>query len=417
MALAMKFPIQAVRNAFPSLNTRDDGRARIYLDNPAGTQVPQRVSDAIATFFGTNNANLGGFFSTSRAAEDIVNRAYESAVALVGAASEREIAFGPSMTSLTFTFSRSLGRTLEAGDEIVVTRMDHDGNIAPWLAMAAERGAVVRWADFDRDTWRIETADLDRALSDRTKIVALNYASNMTGSINDVRALTARAHAAGALVYVDAVQYAPHRLVDVASLGCDFLTCSAYKFYGPHLGVLWGREQLLREMYAYKVRPLPDEPPHCFEVGTPQLELLAALKATVEHFEWIAKELGRDGDRRSLIAAAYAAIGAWESDLTTQLIDGLRALPGVTIRGITDLEKIDARVPTISFTHASRSSAQIAHELAARSIFVWSGHNFALETARALGLDEEDGVVRIGLAQYTTAEEVETLLGALRQII
>lgn len=417
MPVATHFPIQAVRDEFPSLAVTDDGRARIYLDNPAGTQVPQRVIGAIADFLRTSNANLGGFFSTSIDAEAIVHRAFTSAAAFVGAGSEREIVFGPSMTSLTFTFSRSLGRTLRAGDEIVVTRMDHDGNVAPWLAVAQERGAVVRWADFDRETWRIEARNLEAVLSDRTKIVALNYASNMTGSVNDVAALAAKARAAGALVYVDAVQYAPHRVIDVSSLGCDFLVCSPYKFYGPHMGVLWGREDLLREIYVYKVRPVPNDLPHRFEVGTPQLELLAGLGATIEHFEWIAGILGANGDPRSRIVAAYDAIAAWERGLMARLVAGLCAMPALAVRGITDERDFDSRVPTISFTHASRSSAQIASDLAARGIFVWSGHNFALETARALGLDEEDGVVRIGLAQYTTQAEVDVVLTALREII
>jgi cysteine desulfurase family protein (TIGR01976 family) len=409
--------INAVRSEFPSLDVRDDGRRRIYLDNPAGTQVPGRVANAVAEFFRTSNANLGGYFSTSAAAEEMVHNAYRSAAAFMGAASEREIAFGPSMTSLTFTFSRSLGRTFHAGDEVVVTRMDHDGNIAPWLSMAEERGMVVKWLPFDTVSWRIEPKALEAVLSERTRLVALNYASNLTGSINDIPALAAKARAAGALVYVDAVQYAPHRIIDAPALGCDFLVCSAYKFYGPHFGMLWGREELLRDIHAYKVRPVPNTLPHRFEVGTPQLELLAALDATVQHFEWLGELCGTAGDRRARIAGAYDGVRAWEEPLMARLIEGVAALPGVTIRGLTDARQFDMRVPTVSFTHETRPSAEIARALAERNIFVWSGHNFALEIARSLALDEEDGVVRIGLAQYNTAEEVEQTLTALAEIL
>ncbi|PZR61884.1 MAG: cysteine desulfurase-like protein [Candidatus Eremiobacter antarcticus] len=412
-----EFPVDSIRAQFPSLGVTDGERTRTYLDNPAGTQVPQRVSDAIARFFKTSNANLGGYFSTSIAAGDVMFSALRALAVFVGASSEREIVVGPSMTSLTYTFSRSLGRMFGRGDELIVTRMDHDGNISPWLAMAQERGAVVRWLPFDQDTWRIEPEALDAVLSDRTRLLALNYASNLTGSINDVRALSAKARQAGALVYVDAVQYAPHRLIDAPSLGCDFLTCSAYKFYGPHLGVLWGREDVLHELYAYKVRPLTDTLPERFEVGTPQLELLAAATATIEHFEWIGNLFGSGADRRARIAMAFDALCAWESELARRLIDGLTALPGVTIRGISDAAQLHLRVPTVSFTHSSCPSAEIARRLAGLGIFVWSGHNYALEIARSLALDEEDGVVRIGLAQYNTPQEIDKTISALSALL
>jgi cysteine desulfurase family protein (TIGR01976 family) len=411
------FPIDAVRAEFPSLGVRDGNLARVYLDNPAGTQIPRCVSAALERFFLTANANLGGYFSSSVAADRVFYGAYQALAAFLGAASEREIVIGPSMTSLTFSFSRSLGRTFRRGDEVIVTRMDHEGNVAPWLAMAEERGMVVRWLPFDQQTWRIEPEALDAVLSERTKVLALNYASNLSGSINDVRSLSAKAKEAGALVYVDAVQYAPHRLIDAPSLGCDFLTCSAYKFYGPHLGVLWGREELLNDIYAYKVRPVPDTLPEKFEVGTPQLELHAAVTAAVEYLEWLGQLFGSSADARGKIAHAFDHISSWERELTSRLINRVCALPGVTVQGITEPAQMDFRVPTVSLTHATRRSSEIARELARRGIFVWSGHNFALELARSLGLDETEGVVRIGLAHYNTPSEVDTTVSALAEVL
>ncbi|MGZ3507598.1 MAG: cysteine desulfurase-like protein [Vulcanimicrobiaceae bacterium] len=411
------FPIAAVRGAFPSLTLTDNGRPRIYLDNPAGTQVPRSVADAASRCLLQTNANLGGYFPTSVAAGQIVEEAHQAMAHFLGAASEREIVIGPSMTSLTFAISRSLGRSLGPGDEIVVTKMDHDGNVSPWLAMAQERGVTVRWLPFDQDTWVIEPEALDRVLSAKTRIVALNYASNLTGSINDIAALAAKARRAGALVYVDAVQFAPHGFIDVQALGCDFLACSSYKFLGPHLGILWGREALLQDLYAYKVRPATDELPWKFETGTPQIELQAALTATVEYFARLGSLVGSQGDTRQRIRAAFKAAIAWESSLAQRLIDGLGQFTGVTIHGVTDRARIASRVPTISFTHATRRSSEIAEALAHENIFIWSGHNYALEIVRSLGIDEDDGVVRIGLAQYNTAGEVDATLAALERIL
>jgi len=404
------FPIDAVRAAFSSF-----GGNVIHLDNPAGTQVPRLVAHAVARCLLETNANLGGYFPTSRAAGDIVERAHRDAATLFGATDWREIVIGPSMTALTFAVSRSLGRTLGAGDEIVLTRMDHDGNVAPWLAVAEEHGCTVRFVPFDRDTWRIEPAALDAVLSSRTRIVALAYASNLTGSINDVALLTARAKQAGALVYVDAVQFAPHGLIDVAALGCDFLVASAYKFFGPHLGVLWGRADLLRELYAYKVRPLTEDLPWRWEHGTPQIELQAGLSATVAYLDWLGSQVGNGEIVRARLEDAWSASIAWEADLAKKLIAGLQGIPGVTIHGITNPNRIGFRVPTVSFTHATVPPARIAQSLAAEGICVWSGNNYALEVVRALGLDEESGVLRIGLAHYNTPAEVQAVLVAIQQ--
>lgn len=411
------FPIGAVREAFPALALRDRSAPRIYLDNPAGTQVPASVADAIRRCLVETNANLGGYFTTSIAAGAVVADGYRAAADFMGATSEREIVVGSSMTALTFALSRSLAHAVEPGDEIVVTRMDHDGNIAPWLAVAQERGAVVRWLPFDKTSWRIAAAELAAVLSPKTRIVALNYASNLTGSINDVAALCKLVREAGAISYVDAVQYAPHGFLDVAALGCDFLACSAYKFFGPHLGIVWGREELLEGLHPYKVRPQADEPPAKFEAGTPQIELYAGLTATVDYFAWLGTQVGAGGDRRIRIRAAFEASTAWEMRLARRLIDGLQRFDGVSICGPNDPSDAPGRVPTVSFTHDRMASSEIARALARENVFVWSGHNFALEVVRSLGISEDDGVVRIGAAHYNTLEEIDAALAALKGVI
>jgi len=411
------FPIDEVRAAFPALALTDHGHARAYLDNPAGTQVPQGVIEAVARCLGESNANLGGAFVTSKAADAVVAGAHAAMADLLRAASAREVVIGPSMTSLTYRISRSLGRRLEPGDEVVVTRMDHDGNVAPWLQLAGDRGLVVRWLPFDRETWRIEPEALDGVLSGKTRILALNYASNLTGSINDVAVLAAKAKAAGALVYVDAVQLAPHRLVDVAALGCDFLVCSSYKFFGPHLGILWGRGDLLEEMFPYQCRCASDAIPKKFETGTPQIELLAGLEAAVDYFARLGERIGAEGSRRARIAAAYRAMIDYEDGLARRLIDGLGSLAGVRIQGISNPNRMIDRVPTVSLIHDRVEPAALARALADDGVFVWSGHNYALEVVRHLGIDENRGVLRIGLAHYNTGEEVDRALASLDKVL
>jgi len=393
------FPIEKIRTEFPALAITDDGVPRVYLDNPAGTQVPRRVAHASSRCLLETNANLGGFFRTSLAAEEVVVEAHRAMARFLGAASDREVIVGPSMTSLTFELSRSIGRMLQPGDEIVVTRMDHEGNISPWLALAEDRNLVVRWVPFDEQSWAVEPAALEAALSKKTRLVALNYASNLTGSINDVRALIDLVHNAGALAYVDAVQFAPHKKINVRALGCDFLACSSYKFYGPHLGIVWGREPLLQELYAYKARPQTGDLPYKFETGTPQIEMLAALRACVEYLE------------------STPPFQEYERGLAARLIDGLKQLPGVRIIGISDAARYDRRVPTVSFVHSARTPEEIAQALARKNIFVWSGHNFALEVVRQLDIDERQGVVRIGMGHYNTASEIDQTLEAIVAVL
>ncbi len=406
------FPVDLVRQQFPAL-----AASTAFLDNPAGTQVPRLVIDAVADALANAASNLSGAFDASRRADAIYDAAHNAMADFLGAASGREIVLGQSMSMLTFQIARSLARSWQAGDEIIVTRMDHEGNVSPWLHVAEERGLAIKWLPFNRETWRIEAEDLAALLSPRTRLLALNYASNLTGSINDVKALTAQAKAAGALVYIDAVQFAPHGLVDVQALGCDFLACSSYKFFGPHLGVLWGREAILAELYAYAVRCAPKELPGRHEIGTPQTELFAGLVACADYMAWLGGETGSSGTRRRKIAGAYAAATAYEMPLAQGLIDGLRQIPGLKVQGITNSNRLHQRVPTVSFTHPGHSNKALAQGLGAQGINVWSGHNYALEVARHLGLDEAEGVLRIGLAHYNTAGEVDRIVGALKRLM
>lgn len=407
------YPLDLIRSRFPALSNSRTA----HLDNPAGTLVPEPVIAAVAETMATASANLGGHFAASQRADAIWRAAHEAAADFVNATSWQEIVIGPNMTTLAYQMARVIGKTLEPGDEIIVTRMDHEGDISPWLDMAERHGLVVKWLPFDKETWRIEPENLAPLLSPRTKFLALNYASNMTGSINDVAALTAMAKAAGALVWIDAVQLAPHHLPDVQAIGCDFLVCSSYKFFGPHLGVLWGREALLRVLPPHRVRCQSDDLPDRFSTGTPQTELLAGLTATIDYLAWAGEQTGHGGTRREKMAGAYQAFDAYEAGLTRQLVGGLTALPGVSLMGIANPNLFSRRVPTISFVHDRISTHRFAEALAAEDINVWSGHNYALEPARHLGLSEDEGVVRIGIAHYNTAEEIDRTLAAIAKLV
>lgn len=406
------FPIDSIRRRFPAISGNP---ARVYMDNPAGTQIPATVADAVARAMTKASSNLGGFFPDSVAADATWLAGHEAGAELLGASSYREIIVGQSMTALTFHMSRCLGPRFREGDEIIVTRMDHEGNVSPWLALAKDRNLTIRWLPFNRETFRIEPEDLAALLTKRTRLVALNFASNLTGSINDVAHLVGMARAGGALTYVDAVQMAPHAAIDVRAIGCDFLVCSAYKYFGPHLGVLYGREDLLQEIEAYKVRCASNDLPGRFEMGTPQTELLAGLSAAVEYLAWVGEANGVSGSRRARIVGGFAASTQYERQLSGRLIDGLRGLPGVTIHGIVNSNRFAERVPTVSFTHQGRDPEHVAKALAADGICVWSGHNYALEVVRHLQIDEGAGVVRIGMAHYNTLDEVDRTLAAVRR--
>ena len=421
----MTIDIDLVRAQFPSLAERDGGAARIYLDNPAGTQTPRHVIDAMTGCLTSANANLGGYFSTSQKAGTIVSEAHAAMADFLNAAGPEEITFGQNMTTLTFHISRSLGRLFSKGDEIVVTRMDHDANIAPWLMLAEDLGLVVRWLDVDAERFELNLDMLDGLLSEKTALVAVGYASNTIGTVNDVKTIARKAKRAGALVYVDAVQYAPHRLIDVQDLGCDFLACSPYKFFGPHQGVLWGRAEILRRLTPYKVRAVPDDAPDRFETGTLSHEGMAGTTGAVDYLSWYGRTFGPQhiaatpggSERRAALAAAYAVMQDYEDALTERLIEGLQAIPSVTVQGVSDPARRDRRLPTVAFTSAAASPRDIAERLGAQNIFVWDGHNYALEIVRKLGLMESGGVVRVGLAHYNTADEIDALLQSLERML
>ena len=417
MEAVLNFPIEAVRGKFPALSLTDKGRRRIYLDNPAGTQVPRAVADAVSNCLLNTNANLGGFFETTVAAQDVVDCAHAAMADFLGAAGPEEIIIGANMTTLTFHLSRTLGRSMKPGDEIIVTRMDHEGNVSPWLQLAEDLGLVVRFLPFDERSWQVEEEALKALLSEKTRLVALNYASNLTGSINRVQALTAIAKAAGALVYVDAVQFAPHGSIDVQQLGCDFLACSAYKFFGPHMGIVWGRRAVIDTLKPYKCRCSSNGLPERFELGTPQIELMAGLSAAVDYFADLGAAAGEGGSRRQRIARAFAVSIAYENVLAQRLIDGLSDIDGLTIRGITDPKRLSERVPTVSFTVDGIAPETIVRQMNSENIFLWSGHNYAWEIVHQLGIPAEQGVVRIGIAHYNTSAEIDETLESVHRVI
>jgi cysteine desulfurase family protein (TIGR01976 family) len=411
----MALDVAAVRAQFPSLHHVPSGAAlpAVFFDNPAGTQVPQRVIDAVVGYFQTMNANSGGAFATSRASDEMVVEARARAAALLNAPSSDEIVFGPNMTTLNFSLSRALAMHLNPGDEIVLTRMDHDANVSPWLRIAQDRGLTVRYADIREQDCTLDLASLESALNERTRIVATVHASNAVGTINPVRYIAELAHAVGAIYVVDAVQSAPHILIDVQAIGCDFLLCSAYKFFGPHVGILWGKYDLLADLPAYKVRPAKDTPPHRWETGTPAFELIAGVKAAVDY---LASLGGEAHSLRAGIVAAMDRIGAYERQLAEHLIAVLQAQPGVRIYGITDAHRLSERVPTVVFAHERLSPRQIAEGLAQHHIYVWDGNYYALEIMRRLDR-EPDGLVRVGLAHYNTHEEIDRFAAVLAQVL
>jgi cysteine desulfurase family protein (TIGR01976 family) len=401
----------SLRAQFPGLNQQRDGHTPIFLDGPAGTQVPQRVIDAMVHYLTHCNANHGGAFATSQESDGITDAAHLAMADLLNAPSPAEIIFGNNMTSLTFHLSRSVSKVLKPGDEVMVTRLDHDANVSPWILSARDAGATVRWIDIHREDCTLNLDSFRKQLSGKTRFVAAGLASNGVGTINDVAAITKEAKRAGAIVFLDAVHYAPHGPIDVQALGCDFLACSAYKFFGPHVGVLWGRRELLEMLPCYKVRPAPADLPGKWMTGTQNHEGLAGVSAAVDYLA----DLAPGGPRQARLRQALAAIQQYEQTLSKNLLTGLAARPRFRVLGVRDVNRLQERVPTVSITAKDASPQKIAAYLAGNQIYCWAGNSYALEVSEQLGL-EPGGFLRLGLVHYNSVGEIEALLKALDEM-
>ncbi len=426
--------LASIRAQFPALTQTVNGHPAVFFDGPGGTQVPERVIDAISGYLRRDNANSGGAYATSRRTDAMIAEARAAMADFLHCLAD-EVMFGLNMTALTYAMSRAIGRELKPGDEIVVTRLDHDANVSPWLAMAEERGVTVRWAEIHDEDCTLDMADLASKINSKTKLVAAGYASNAVGTINPVKEIVRLTHAAGALAYIDAVHYGPHGLIDVAALDCDFLVCSTYKFFGPHLGVLFGKRDHLTRMRPYKVRPLTESIPFRWEFGTLNHECIAGITAAVEYFA----DLGRQTEpcrdsrlgcppsaaraltRRTAIEAAHQAIHEHERTLLERMMTGLQLIPKLKIYGITDPARFAERCSTLAVRmedgNPEHQPLPLATKLGERGFFTWDGNYYALNLTEHLDVEKTGGFLRIGLVHYNTTEEVDRFLAALREIV
>jgi len=406
------------RAQFPALSQQTGGLPTVFFDGPGGTQVPQGVIDAVSQYLLTANANTHGPFATSARTDETIGAARAAMADLLGCDSD-EVVFGANMTSLTFAISRSIGREIQPGDEIVLTVLDHDANYAPWKALE-EQGAIIHTVDINPDDCTLDMDDYRSKLSPRTRLVAVGYASNAVGTINDIPEVVRLAHEVGALAFIDAVHYAPHGPIDVRDLDCDLLACSPYKFFGPHSGVLYAKRELLDSLTPYKVRPADDVSPDRWETGTQNHEAMAGVTAAVDYLA----DLGRrpavaskpPDTRRDALLAAMGAIRDYESALVSQLITGLLAIDALTFYGITDPARSAERTPTVAVRIAGHAPADLAAALGQRGLCTWDGHYYALNLTERLDVEATGGMLRIGLVHYNTAEEVDRLLAALNDI-
>jgi cysteine desulfurase family protein (TIGR01976 family) len=410
--------VESCRAQFPGLQRVEKDQTVVFFDGPAGTQVPTCVGEAMTDYLYHRNANHHGHFSTSRESDQVLKEAHQSHADFVGADSGDEIAFGQNMTSLTFAFSRALAQTWNAGDEIIVSSLDHDANITPWTLAAEENGVTVHVVPYNDDDCSLDLEALGKLLTEKTKLVAVGCACNATGGINPVKQIAEMAHGVGAKVYLDAVHYGPHGLIDVKDWGCDFLACSDYKFFGPHLGMLWAPRATLEELAAYKVRPASNLLPTKWMTGTQSHESIVGGMACIDYIANLGRTVSGDDtlDRRSALRSAFAAIVEYEKMLSVKLLEGLSNIRGIQVLGITDPARVAERFPTFSIRHDSVSPKELAMALGEKGICVWNGNFYALEFSQRMGF-EPDGMVRIGLVHYNTPAEIDRLLVAIEETV
>ncbi len=414
-AVVARFDVEWARAQFPALQQMVNGRPAVFFDAPGGTQVPQRVIDAIAQYLATSNANTHGAFLTSERTDEIYAGAHATMADFFNCDAD-EVVFGANMTSLTFALSRAIGRELKSGDELLVTVLDHDANVSPWVSLE-ERGAKVRTVDIKLADCTLDMFDVQAKIRRSMRLVAVGYAANAVGTINDVGEVVRLAHEVGAMAFIDAVHFAPHGLIDVRALDCDFLACSSYKFFGPHLGVLYGKREHLQRLRPYKLRACTEQLPDRWESGTQNHEGMAGVIAAIEYLADLGRHHAPDvRTRREALAAAYEAIAQYERDLSERLISGLLEIPGLTFFGIKDPAKFDQRTPTVAVRMQGFTPRELAVHLGEHGIFTWDGNYYAVDLAERLGVQQSGGMLRIGLVHYNTAEEVERLLAELRAL-
>ncbi len=407
--MATPFDMKQIRAQFPGLSRNVAGKAAIFADGPAGSQVPVSVAQAMTNSLLHLNANHGGCFETSIQSDALLHRVHQDAATFLGAGDPDCVVFGNNMTSLTLAFSRALARTWQVGDEIILSRCDHDANVTPWVLAAKERNVTVRWIEINPDDCTLNLDSLKQALSKRTKLVAVGMASNAVGTIHPVRQIADLAHAVGSLVFLDAVHYAPHQLIDAPATGADFIVCSAYKFFGPHVGILWGKREHLERLTPYKVRPASNELPDRWMTGTQNHEGIAGVGAAIAYLAALAEE---GTSLRERLVSAYGRMVEHERNLGTRFLEGISTLKGYRLFGQRTMK---GRVSTFGITHERLTATQLSKQLAEEGIFTWAGNFYALPLTEALGLEPE-GMLRIGFLHYNTLDEVDRVIDALRRI-
>lgn len=414
--------INHVRSHFPALQRQLGGQPVAFFDGPAGSQVPQRVADAVTSYLVHTNSNRGMPSATAQESDAILERAHETFADFLNADEPESIIFGSNMTTMTLAVSRTLATTWQPGDEILLSRLDHDANVTPWILAAKDAGATVHHIDLNPTDWTLNLDDFHSKLSNRTKLVAVGYASNATGTINPVKAMTAAAKAVGALTFIDAVHYAPHGRIDVQDIDCDFLACSAYKFFGPHIGIMYGRGDLLNSLRPFKLRPSTDRLPGKWMTGTQNHEGIAGAAAAVEYLASLNLISDRNdcnesngSDLSAKLDRVFGRIKDYEQSLSSLFIEGIKSIGGFSVHGIQDLQLFEHRLPTFSMTHASRPNFELAKAMAREGIFAWAGNHYALPFTEAAGL-EPDGTLRIGALHYNSTTEIQRLIDCLRRL-